>query len=165
MRESIRVRVYESLRMNGSVDEAAIRISTGLAKRLGISGCERVAYIDNHDNIEIIPLNKRVENYSNGIIAEVEPSPYGYIRIDIPRKLFYRLNIERNTCSAIIICDGVRLFIEIDTKDKVYIDPNNSNRCVFCGGFAQTFQNGIWICNRCLKDEKLNTLNTLMDIK
>ena len=90
---------------------------------------------------------------------------YGYIRIDIPRKLFYRLNIERNTCSVIIICDGVRLFIEIDTKDKVYIDPNNSNRCVFCGGFAQTFQNGIWICNRCLKDEKLNTLNTLMDIK
>lgn len=164
MKESIKIHVDESLYIDGSVCSAALRISTGLAKRLGISGCEKVAYIDNQENIEIIPLNKRVENYSNGIIAEVEPSPYGYIRIDIPRKLFYRLNIERNTCSVIIICDGVRLFIEIDTKDKSickHDNPNNSNRCVFCGGFAQTFQNG-WICNRCLK---LNKINTLMNIK
>lgn len=154
MKESIRVHIDESLYMDGSVCSASIRMSTGLAKRLGISGCERVAYIDNHDNIEIIPLNKRVENYSNGIISEIEHTPeYGYTQIYIPRQLFRRLNITRNTDSSIIICDGVRLFIETDSG---YIrvnkqDDPTSDGCDFCGGFAQTFENGFWVCNRCLK--------------
>lgn len=154
MRESIRVRVYESLRMNGSVDEAAIRISRGLSKRIGITGCDRAAYVDNHENIEIIPLNQRVENYSNGIISEIEHTPeYGYTQIYIPRQLFRRLNITRNTDSSILICDGVRLFIETDSG---YIrvnkqDDPTSDGCDFCGGFAQTFENGFWVCNRCLK--------------
>ena len=80
MRESIRVRVYESLRMNGSVDEAAIRISRGLSKRIGITGCDRAAYVDNHENIEIIPLDQRVENYSNGIISEIESQKWTIIQ-------------------------------------------------------------------------------------